>query len=206
MAMTPIERDMEDFAEISDAQRMTDIAGRYQKSGWVFLPGFLPKSWMPLMVRDALTAPSRRVTVGTSEERWTEHAITEECFLGRFLGSRCVIELARRALERPMSASPKIWAQSYVAGERIDWHCDSTGDVQLLLCLEAPSAEFGGEFCMRVNGDEVRIVLQPTDALLFSANTISHSTTRLVAAVGRPHPQRITAVARMFRAERAPLA
>jgi hypothetical protein len=200
--MNNIEPDVEEFPGVCCAHGKPDIADVYQKNRWVLLPGFLPRSWIPVMARDVLVAPSRRVSVGASEERWTEHSINEGCLLGAFLGSRSIIELAQSALAKAVHAIPEIWAQSYVTGERIDWHCDAKGEIQLLLCLEAP-AQSGGEFCMRIDGDEVRIALRPADALLFSANAIPHSTTRLIATAGCPSPRRITAAARMFPAEYA---
>lgn len=175
-------------------------AADYQQRHWVLLPGLVPKSALPVLVHDALAAPARRVTVGNNKERWTEHAIDGSCALGEFLESACVFDLAQAASDVPLTSRPAIWAQSYVAGERIAWHCDSIGQIQLLLCLEAPVATAGGLFCMRVDETEVRIALEPADALLFRASEIPHSTTRLTVTPDHPQPRRITAAARFFAA------
>ena len=44
---------------------------------------------------DVLSAPSRRVTVGSSNEYWTEYAVNSKSSLGVFLKSRPVFDLAQ---------------------------------------------------------------------------------------------------------------
>lgn len=166
----------------------------------LFLPSLVAGAELSAFLGDALAGTSRRVTVGNGKECWTEYKIGEDCTLGAFLRGDTVFALAREAAPVMLKRPPAVWAQSYQPGERIAWHRDDSGAIQLLLCLEAPPAEYGGVFCMRFEKREIHLALKPGDAVLFRASAIPHSTTRLIARAPAPLPPRVTAVARFYAA------
>jgi hypothetical protein len=180
-----------------------DPAPSFRAEGWMHLPALIPAERLAQLRRDVLDAPSRRVTVGNSGEKWSQYKVTPDTSLGRFLAGEKVRALAQSAVDVPLRPSPSMWAQAYRTGERIAWHCDNDGEVQFLLCIEAPPESQGGVFCMRVTSGEVHLCLRPGDAVLFRASRILHSTTRLVELRGYSAPLRITAVARFHAKTRA---
>lgn len=175
----------------------TAICEAYSKQQWAFVPQMVSPVRLSRFRDDVLSAPSKRVTVGSSNEFWTEYAVRSRSALGAFLKARSVFDLAQAAARQALSRQITIWAQSYQAGERIAWHRDSAGEIQLLLCIQSPGENAGGEFRLRANETEIALRLEDGDALLFKASALPHSTTRIIgAATGAP--QRITAAARFF--------
>jgi hypothetical protein len=164
---------------------------------WVLLPKMVSRLKVSRFRDDVLSAPKKRVTVGSSDEYWTQHAINSKSSLGAFLESRLVFNLAQLAAGQALSRRVTIWAQSYQIGERIAWHRDITGEIQLLLCIQSPEENAGGQFCLRANEAEITLSLKDGDALLFKATALDHSTTRIVGAMTHA-PLRITAAARFF--------
>jgi hypothetical protein len=146
---------------------------------------------------DVLSAPKKRVTVGSSNEYWTEYAINSKSALGALLKSKLVFDLAQSAAGKVLSRQITIWAQSYQVGERIAWHRDIAGEIQFLLSVQSPDEDAGGRFCLRANETEIALSLKDGDALLFKATALAHSTTRIVGSM-TDAPRRVTAVARFF--------
>jgi hypothetical protein len=173
------------------------IRDTYLNQQWVLVPRMASRVQLSRFRDDVLSAPKKRVTVGSSKEYWTEYAINAKSALGVFLKSRPVFDLVRSAANQALSRRATIWAQSYQVGERIAWHRDSAGEIQFLLCVKAPGEDAGGRFCLRANKAEIALSLSDGDALLFKATALSHSTTRIVGSISGA-PQRITAVARFF--------
>jgi len=184
---------------IQDAVRqLGQIVAHYRRDHWVLLRNLISPAFISTCLCDVLNAPSKRVTVGEGVEWWTQHAIEVESSLGQFLISSSTLELASAAAGQALKKVPVIWAQVYEVGQMISWHRDGGGDIQFLVCLQAPSQQCGGAFCIRLNQSEFQIQLQAGDALLFKATDILHSTTRLVVGRDEPQPRRVTAVARFF--------
>ena len=163
----------------------------------MFVPEMVPNQQLSSFRDDVLLAPSKRVTVGSGREYWTEYAINGRSSLGAFLKSKPVFDLAQSAARKALSRGIKIWAQSYQVGERIDWHRDIEGEIQLLLSVQSPDENSGGRFCLRAKHTEIALSLRNGDAILFKATVLPHSTTRIVGPISTA-PQRITAVARFF--------
>jgi hypothetical protein len=175
----------------------TAICDAYLNQQWALVPQAVSPSRLSRFRADVLSAPSKRVTVGSSTEFWTEHAVRTNSTLGAFLKSRVIFNLVQSAAGKPLSRRITIWAQSYRVGERIAWHRDSLGEIQFLLCVQSPGDDAGGRFCLRANEMEIVLRLEDGDALLFKASSLPHATTRVVGAA-TDAPQRITAVARFF--------
>ncbi len=88
------------------------------------------------------------------------------------------------------------WISRYVDGEFINEHVDKAGDLQMILCLQAPPREHGGELRLEHGTERARFTLAPGDAVFFSATTVRHSTTPLRRSGSVPDPIRAVAVAR----------
>jgi hypothetical protein len=176
----------------------TAICHTYLNHQWVLVPRMVPRLQISRFRDDVLLAAKKRVTVGSSNEYWTEHAINAESSLGAFLNSKPVFDLAQSAAGKVLSRRITIWAQSYQVGECIAWHRDVVGEIQFLLSVQSPDENAGGRFCLRANGTEIALSLKDGDALLFKASALAHSTTRIVGSMTAAAPQRITAVARFF--------
>lgn len=67
------------------------------------------------------------------------------------------------------------WINVFGRGEFIPAHKDAGGDVQLLICLEAPDEENGGHLWL--DTPERLVLMEAGDALLFRASQIRHGTT-----------------------------
>jgi hypothetical protein len=175
----------------------TAICEAYSNRQWALVPQAVSPSRLSRYRDEILSAPNKRVTVGSSKEFWTEHAVRPKSALGAFLKSRPIFDLAQAAAGQALSRRITIWAQSYRVGERIAWHRDSVGEIQFLLCVQSPAENAGGRFCLRANETEIALCLEDGDALLFNASALPHATTRIVGPAADA-PQRITAVARFF--------
>ena len=86
----------------------------------------------------------------------------------------------------------RAWTNYYVAGERISWHKDCAGDIQLLLLLAAADSP-DLSLWLRGRAGPRPFPLTPGDAVLFSATRVEHET-----AASTETTPRITAVMRFF--------
>jgi hypothetical protein len=177
-------------------QEIDSVRIDYRSKQWALIRNFVRRPRLAGFCKDVLSAPSRRVTVGSRSEWWSEHQIDKSSSLGEYLRGPSVFAVAQYATDIKLSTNVSIWAQSYNLGERIAWHRDGTGEVQLLICLQSTDQGCGGRFCIRWNGKKEVIDLLDGDAILFRATALPHCTTRVLSPE-RTRP-RITAVARFF--------
>jgi len=74
------------------------------------------------------------------------------------------------------------WVNVYSEAQFIPAHHDAAGDAQLLLVLQTPTFEQGGQFWV---GNEANLMpIGPGDGLLFRANRMLHGTTRIKSGCG----------------------
>jgi hypothetical protein len=179
---------------------LSDLTAAYLRNLWVHIPKFVTEDRLSRFIEEIYTSKSRRATVGRGTEWWTEYVIDRRTSLGAFLTSEYVHCAAEAVAGRELSNKVSIWAQSYQLGERIAWHRDGAGDIQLLLCIQATHPDFGGAFCLRSQRKQFALNLQSGDAILFKACLLPHSTTRICSNSSQFSPVRITAVARFFAA------
>ena len=90
------------------------------------------------------------------------------------------------------------WTSIYQTNEYINPHKDTSGDLQILLCLQNDGFAENGLFCFRINDQEHKIFLHPGDLIYFKATDIEHYTTPLISTTENNFPIRIVAVARQF--------
>jgi hypothetical protein len=89
----------------------------------------------------------------------------------------------------------KRWVNFYRIGQYITPHKDTTGDFQVVLCLDAPPLMNGGNVVLE---NIANIGLNSGDLLLFKASEILHWTQPLTATLNSPEPVRITGICRFY--------
>lgn len=102
-----------------------------------------------------------------------------------------VTELACTLMRAPIGRI-RAWTNCYAAGERISWHKDCAGDIQLLLLLAAAHSP-DMSLWLRGRAGPRPFSLTPGDAVLFSATRVEHETAASIGTVPR-----ISAVMRFF--------
>ena len=176
----------------------SDLAYDCDKVGIQICRAFIGEDILPFLCEEARSGPMRRTRLGNgTRECWTEYGVRAEGLLSEILTGTH----ARRLIEAAVGSrqwTSQMWVHHYASRERIPWHRDAAGDLQLVLCLLAPPAVNGGLFLLRHNGKTVAVDLRPGDAMLFRATKTLHATTRLRPTTGVPNPERIVAVARFY--------
>lgn len=158
------------------------------------LSELVPADHLPPLIEEAIAGPPRRVHVHGDDMTWAERTVMTGGGLWSALTQECVRKLACALMGAPIGIA-RGWTNLYAAGERIAWHKDCAGDIQLLLLLAAAHSP---DVSLRLRGRDGprQFPLMPGDALLFSARRVEHET----LASAEPAP-RITAVMRFFGAE-----
>ena len=85
------------------------------------------------------------------------------------MAQKQVMELACNLMRAPIGKI-RAWANCYAAGERISWHKDCVGDIQLLLLLAAAHSP-DMSLWLRGRAGPRPFPLTPGDAVLFSGHT-----------------------------------
>lgn len=172
-----------------------DVSAQFQDEGLVPLPSFLDHSEAQALLGQTHNVPTRRVICHNVHISWEE-----QCFFSghpayAFYEQQAVVQLVGDAVGRSSLNQLVVWSSKYQQDEYINPHCDSSGTVQLLTCLQAPSTKKqGGELI--VGGRELN--LQPGDAVLFRATELTHYTTPIRATAEEPNPRRTVLVGRYF--------
>ncbi len=181
-----------------DAQR---IGQEYRSRQWSLIRNLVDECSLSVCLAEVLSGSARRVTVGRGTEWWSEYPVSETGPLGKLLRSAVIFNLIQCVVGAKLSERVTTWAQSYQMGERIAWHRDKEGEIQLLVCLQPSDQECGGHLCLRANGVQTSVNLAGGDAVLFKATALPHCTTRIVGT-GRANPRmRVSAAARFFLAD-----
>jgi hypothetical protein len=160
------------------------------------LRGLVRRDGLPALIEEAIEGPPRRVHVHGGDRTWEQRFVRTGGALWSTMAQNRVTVLACALMGAPIG-NVRAWTNRYAAGERISWHKDGAGDIQLLLLLAAPHSP---DMSLRLRGKAGprQFPLAHGDALLFSASRVEHET--LASADATP---RISAVMRFFRAENA---
>ena len=105
----------------------------------------------------------------TSSHSWTEFSLTAPTSNEDLLSE---IDIAKIIGTEPTCISQ--WINIYEPGEYIAGHRDAGGDIQMMIPLELPTSNGGGELWI---GDEGRLLpIGVGDVLVFAASKILHGT------------------------------
>lgn len=181
---------------------MIDPAEAYRVRGWFSGPCYLDRATIPMLIDDVMRGQPSRVTVGHGTESWIERTVEPDSRLYQAMTAPDLMELIWRAVGRNFSWRAQIWSSVYEVGERIAWHKDASGDIQVLFCLEPAPDGCGGLFCIKGSSSTIELNLGAGDIVVFNATGIEHCTTLLVATTQFSHPRRVVSVARFFDVER----
>lgn len=168
------------------------------KQGFYVRRAFVENDLLAALCAEATKGPSRRTNLGREEhECWTEHGIRAKGLLSEILTGSQAQQLVQAGIGL-RAWTTEMWVHHYASGERIPWHRDAAGDLQLVLCLLAPPAINGGLLLLRHSKNAVAVDLRPGDAVLFTAAKTLHATTRLMPTRELPNPERMVAVVRFY--------
>lgn len=159
------------------------------------LNGLVSKDRLAALIEEAIDGPSRRVQVNGGGVTWEERPVRFGGALWSAMAQSQVTDLAT-ALIGAQIGQITAWANKYAVGERIAWHTDVSGEIQLILLLASPHSP-DTSLWLRSKAGPRQLPLAPGDAVLFSASRIEHET---LASTDRS--LRVSAVMRFFRAEK----
>ena len=128
----------------------------------------------PEFVADALQTTSNtcweKLTLGdTSTHSWREIALMEPIPNEYLLRE---VDIAKIIGAKPANLSQ--WINIYGPGEYIAGHRDAGGDIQLVIPLELPPPDGGGE--LWIGGEDRRLPIGVGDVLVFAASKLLHGT------------------------------
>ncbi len=181
---------------VAGPQRITSSQG---VAPCLLLPSLLDRDLTRRLAAATAGLRARRVRTGDHADEWEELSVDPDHELAAVLSSDRILGTVLTAVGQPASRAGDVritlWANRYRTGECIPRHRDSSGAVQLVVCLEAPDPAGGGSLVLATEQGEVSLRLAPGDAVLFH-RTIEHWTTRLVPSSQDPNPVRWVAVGR----------
>jgi len=90
------------------------------------------------------------------------------------------------------------WANRYRAGEYIPKHCDTQGDLQIILSVMIPPPNCGGNLLIYHQNTVNSVSQLPGQRLLFQATKTPHETTVLTNSPECENPMRIVCIGRIF--------
>ncbi|WP_240137662.1 2OG-Fe(II) oxygenase [Streptomyces sp. MUM 178J] len=154
------------------------------------LKGFLPKGIcadLDLFLRERTTIVTERVEA--AEGKWQIDLIDNEYlplaetaakdpFSALCLAPGFIAGIAEIASFAENTITTRRWVNRYGAGDSIAPHDDTTGDYQIMICVAAPPAEYGGALVFE---DGTEADLQQGDLLVMKHAELVHWTTPLAA-------------------------
>lgn len=171
------------------------LAERYARERFVHLPALITPDNAQKLLVCTQDVPSKRVQCGLEHVTWCEQSFEPGHPVYEFFERDQAVELATGLAGLRECRGLAVWASIYGVGEYINSHRDSSGSIQLLVCLQTPPGPInGGELIV----DGARMFLRPGDATAFEATTLEHHTTPLMATVEEPSPRRVVLVGRYF--------
>jgi hypothetical protein len=182
--------------QISLLEPLEEVESRYSEQLFVLIRGFISIEFAHQLLRTTDDVPIRKVICGDPNISFGEQDFTEEHPIYKFFMNVEVFSLVRLLLQTDKIPNLVCWTSVYELGQYISAHTDGSGDAQIIVCLQAPAQENGGQICVRLTGGEQNLHLTPGDAVIFKASALRHYTTPLTASKHEPTPKRVVAVGR----------
>ncbi len=181
------------IASSTQSSTAAGLSGQLQTQGYHVFEDRAALEEMARLADTLRTFTWRRTPLNADDrsQYWSEGAIpaghaVEDLILPRDI--RAAIEDAFQPISRVC-----FWANHYAPGEFIPKHCDTEGDLQMLLCVIAPPQGQGGTFMLHSDKTH-ELSLKAGERMLFPASRIPHQTTPITSDTG----ERVVCVARMF--------
>lgn len=172
----------------------------YRADRFAHVPGFISSALAEEIYAATRPVEVNRVKCHDPAKQFGEQHFAPEHPVGQFFTSPELQKLVLSCAEATEITACRWWTSVYGAGQFIEPHTDMAGDIQVLVCLTAPPTQpNGGHLILRPGSTgEVTLGLRPGDGILFSASTLTHRTTPLVASDEHPDPVRVVMVGRYF--------
>lgn len=164
------------------------------------LEGFASPRTVSALLIESRGFPSRRVSCGDGDVRWTERAVPSASEFAAYFRSEAVLEslVSHTQSDALRYCRVVCWTSEYASGEYINAHRDASGDLQLIVALRASPRELGGALHVSFDGRSEEIYLRAGDAVLFEAHRAEHWTTPVGGSDDANEALRIVAVGRYF--------
>lgn len=176
--------------------RLDEIVSQYRALRFALVRRFISREMASSLLAAADGDPVREVICQDDNVRFGEQDFFEGHPIFEFFRSDLLLPLARRALQKDDTPELLCWTSVYGLGQYINPHKDIAGDVQIIVCLQAPAQEHGGALFISLPEGEQEVILAPGDAVIFKASALTHRTTPLIATPDNPAPKRAVAVGR----------
>lgn len=177
---------------------LEEIMSQYEEQSFMLIRHFITVESAQQLLRTTDDVPIREVICGDESIRFGEQNFTEEHPLFKFFMRQDVLTFARHLMQADNVADLLCWTSVYRVGQYINAHKDRSGDLQIIICLQAPAEENGGYLCADLSDGGRKLLLTPGDAVIFKASAIQHYTTPLVATEQEASPKRVVAVGRYY--------
>lgn len=187
--------DTDDTSQIFVSHPTQDMIDSYQDTRLTLRRGFISGRVAGLLLKATEIVPVRKVICGDSNIQFGEQILAEDHAVFRFFMREDVLALTQRLMRTDRVASLRCWTSIYEIGQYINEHKDGKGDLQIIICLQAPRQNAGGQLCIDLADGTHKISLAPGDAVFFKATDLQHYTTPLVAT-GDEICRRVVAIAR----------
>lgn len=145
---------------------------------------------------------TKRVVCGDPNISWNEIGIPTEHTIYNYFMSKEILQLIKHIdhqNSRKEVAKLVTWGCKYGLGEYINLHTDTQGNIQMLICLDAPDKKNGGVLHVRNSeGSFIPMFLSAGDAVIFRATEVPHFTTPIEPSADCKQPRRLVVIARFF--------
>lgn len=184
--------------QINLPRSIGEMVSQYEEQQFILLRHFISLESARQLLRTTDDVPIREVVCGDRNVTFGEQNFAKEHPLFQFFLHQNVLAFAQRLMQASNVANLVCWTSVYGVGQYINAHKDISGDLQIIVCLQAPAEENGGSLCVSLSDGERKLLLAPGDAVIFKASAIQHYTTPLVATEQEASPKRVVAVGRYY--------
>jgi hypothetical protein len=174
------------------------ISDNLTKQGYHIFPDIYTLSQVTYILNDLNQMNARRTLLDENNQSvwWDEIHIPQSTHLATMILDNSV----KRPIEAefPLIQEAVFWANRYSVGEYIPKHCDTNGDLQIVMPVSLPPKNCGGAMLIHHQRGENLVPQQPGQRLLFRAIRSPHETTKLINSSECANPMRIVCVGRIF--------
>lgn len=174
------------------------IRGNLAKLGYHIFPGVYSPSQVAYVLDELNRMDTRRTLLDENHQyvRWDEIYISQATRLAAMIFDNS-LKLQIEA-EFPLIQEVVFWANRYKAGEYIPKHCDTNGDLQIIMPVSLPPKNCGGDLLIHHRKGVNLVPQTPGQRLLFQAIRSPHETTKLISSSECETPMRVVCVGRIF--------
>jgi hypothetical protein len=186
------------MGKINLSNPLKEVMSQYEEQQFILIHNFVSVEFAQQLLRTTDGIPMREVICGDKNITFGEQHFTQEHPLFKLFMCQDVLTLVLQLMQADSVASLSCWTSVYGIGQYINAHKDRSGDLQIIVCLQASFEENGGQLCVALSDGERKFYLTPGDAVIFKASALQHYTTPLVATEQEASPKRVVVVGRYY--------